>query len=268
VGRAFSVSDTIRYDEEPARRIQALGETPEMRAQRQRVIELLDPQPGWRVLDVGCGPGQLARELAAAVGPSGHVCGADVSEHMLALAGENEVELVHLSGTRLPFADEAFDAAVATQVYEFVERLTEALAELHRVLRPGGRALILDTDWDSLVWHSSDPERMDRVLAGWRRRVVDPRLPRTLARQLREAGFSISSCETLTILDVHGEPCSYSAHQIEHLGASAAGVNAAVIKAWAADLRDLASSGDYFFSLNRYLFLAVKALHERSNDHD
>jgi ubiquinone/menaquinone biosynthesis C-methylase UbiE len=140
------MSDTISYDEEPARRIQALSETPEMQAQRRRVIKLLAPQPGWRVLDVGCGPGHLARELAAAVGPNGHICGADVSEHMLSLAGESDVELVHFDGTRLPFDDEAFDAAVATQVYEFVEWLAEALAELDRVLRPGGRVLILDTD--------------------------------------------------------------------------------------------------------------------------
>lgn len=261
------MSDTISYDEEPARRIHGLSETPEMGAQRRRVIELLGPQPGWRVLDVGCGPGHLARELAAAVGPGGQVCGVDVSEHMLALAGESEVELVHVGRARLPFDDEAFDAAVATQVYEFVEPLAEALAELHRVLRPGGRALILDTDWDSLVWHASDPERMDRVLEGWRQRVVDPRLPRTLARRLREAGFAIAARETLTIFDAHGDPRSYSAHQIEHLGASAVGIPDADIAAWAADLRDLARTGDYFFSLNRYLFLAQKAGHERPNDH-
>src|SRR5439155_3989859 len=54
------MSVTMRYDEEPARRIQALSETDDMRAQRRRVIELLAPRPGWRVLEVGCGPGHLA----------------------------------------------------------------------------------------------------------------------------------------------------------------------------------------------------------------
>ena len=71
------MTDTITYDEEPARRIQLLSETADLRAQRQLVIELLAPQPGWRVLDVGCGPGHLTRELAKAVGPAGRVYGAD-----------------------------------------------------------------------------------------------------------------------------------------------------------------------------------------------
>jgi hypothetical protein len=48
MGPAVSMSNTIRYDEQPASRIQALSEMPAMQAQRQRVIELLDPQPGWR----------------------------------------------------------------------------------------------------------------------------------------------------------------------------------------------------------------------------
>ena len=251
------MTDTITYDEEPARRIQLLSETADLRAQRQLVIELLAPQPGWRVLDVGCGPGHLTRELAKAVGPAGRVYGADISEHMLSLAQHQGVELVHLTDSTLPFETETFDAAVATQAYEFVEQLPLALSELHRVLRVGGRALILDTDWDSLVWHSSDPERMKRVIDGWRERVAHPRLPRTLTRLLRDAGFEVIHRGTFTIFDVRGDEGSYSAHQIEHLGISAHSVPATERSAWEADLRELAVTGDYFFSLNRYTFLAT-----------
>jgi ubiquinone/menaquinone biosynthesis C-methylase UbiE len=251
------VSHVIRYDEGPARRIQRLSETPEMRAQRRRVIELLAPRRGERILDVGCGPGHLISEIADRVGPEGRACGVDVSEQMLALAGRSNVELAHVNDTRLPFEDASFDAAVATQAYEFVEELSAALAELHRVLGAGARVLILDTDWDSLIWHSRDNERMQRVLDGWRRRVADPHLPRTLATRLRAAGFEVTRCEVLPIFDPTGHEASYSAHQIDHLGASATGVPAAVVEDWAAELRDLARAGEYFFSINRYIFLAV-----------
>jgi hypothetical protein len=148
---------------------------------------------------------------------------------------------------------------VATQAYEFVEELSAALAELHRVLRRGGRVLILDTDWDSLIWHSRDSPRMERVLDGWRRRVADPHLPRTLAQRLRAAGFDVTRREIFPIFDPTGDERSYSAHQVNHLGASATGVPSAVIADWAAELRDLARAGEYFFSLNRYIFLAVRS---------
>ena len=67
--------------------------------------------------------------------------------------------ILKADATRLPFEAGHFDAAVSTQVYEYVPDVDRALADLYRVLRPGGRALILDTDWDSLVWHSSDQAR-------------------------------------------------------------------------------------------------------------
>lgn len=177
---------------------------------------------------------------------------------MLALARRAGIDARSVAGRSLPFADGEFDAAVATQVYEFVDDLPTALVELERVLRPGGRAVILDTDWDSVEWHSSDRERMRRVLHGWRQRTADPYLPRTLASRLRDAGLETLRRETFTIFDVRGHDGSYSALQIEHLGASAAGVPAHEVAGWAADLRALARAGDYFFTLNRYVFLAQK----------
>jgi SAM-dependent methyltransferase len=147
--------------------------------------------------------------MAQVVGLTGQVIGIDVSDAMLALGqrrcanigGTGRLSFVKADATALPFPDAAFDAAVSIQVYEYVADLPNALAELYRVLRPGGRALILDTDWDSIVWHANDPERMGRLLDAWRARFADPHLPRTLGHQLRNAGFQVSPPEALVLLN-------------------------------------------------------------------
>ena len=135
----------LSFDEDGARRIQRTYSTADVVRQRAEVLALLAAQPGERVLDVGSGPGFLVASLADAVGAGGAVHGVDPSAPMNALARE-------LLGTRpwariddgnaleLPYADGAFDAAVSTQVYEYVEDIPRALSELRRVLRPGGRA--------------------------------------------------------------------------------------------------------------------------------
>ena len=79
--------------------------------------------------------------------------------------------------TALPYPDRSFDAAVCVQVLEYVKDIGAALSELYRVLRPGGRTVIVDTDWDSLVWHASDPGLMHRVLRAWDEHLHDPHLP-------------------------------------------------------------------------------------------
>ena len=85
----------------------------------------------------------------------------------------------------LPFDDGMFDAVVTVQVLEYVTDIEVAVGEMFRVLKPGGRAVILDTDWDSTVWFSDDRPRMDRVLALWDGHLADPRLPERLGPLLR-----------------------------------------------------------------------------------
>src|SRR5436305_9148174 len=119
---------TLQFDEEASRRSEATYMTPDVVEQRRAVRVALALGQGEKVLDIGSGPGLLARELAAEVGALGSVDGIDPSESMLALArrrrpaaGAAEVRCVVGDACALPFADGSFDAAVATLVYEYVK---------------------------------------------------------------------------------------------------------------------------------------------------
>ena len=127
------------------------------------------------------------------------------------------------------------------------------------MLRPGGRLLVLDTDWDSIVWRSSDDDRMRRVLSAWDGHLADPHLPRRLAGLLEGAGFSVTHRSVIPLLNVGYDPGTYSAGLIGFISAFVpghSGITAGDIASWASDLAGLGPG--YFFSLNRYLFLAVR----------
>jgi arsenite methyltransferase len=184
------MSGVLQFDEETSRKVEALYQTPEVIAQRRQVLKALDLIAGEEVLDVGCGPGLLAYEMAASVGRDGRVCGIDTSEDMVAMARKRcadkpWTEFQKADATELPYPDESFNAAVSTQVYEYVADIPAALTELYRVMRPGGRVLIMDTDYGSLVIQTKDEARMERVLSAWNEHFVHAGLPRTLSRQLR-----------------------------------------------------------------------------------
>jgi arsenite methyltransferase len=257
------------FDTDASRKLEAVYLTPDVIEQRDATLRALDLRLGERVFDVGSGPGLLAAEMAQAVGPTGHVTGLDISDAMLTISqrhaneldGTGRLSFVKADATALPFADATFDAATSIQVYEYVTDLPSALTELHRVLRPGGRALILDTDWDSIVWHATDADRMRQLLAAWMKRFADPHLPRSLASQLRAAGFQVNQPEVLVLLNPEYRPDTYSVANGEIMADFAVargGLTREEANAWMADLDQLGRDGRYFFSLNRYLFLATR----------
>jgi trans-aconitate methyltransferase len=100
------------------------------------VLEWLNPQAGERVLDLGCGDGQLTQRLAAT---GARATGVDLSPEMVAAARARGVEAVMANAEALPFADASFDAVFSNAALHWVRDHEAMLAQVHRVLVPGGR---------------------------------------------------------------------------------------------------------------------------------
>lgn len=115
-----------------------------------RVLRAAAVQTGDDLLDVACGTGILAREAVGVVGPAGSVVGIDVNEGMLAVARSNAPGVDWKVGPAesLPFPDATFDRVVCQFGLMFFEDPTQAIAEMGRVLRPGG--VIAVAVWDTL----------------------------------------------------------------------------------------------------------------------
>lgn len=266
MGSGIEDEVTLQFDEAYSQRLLALYLTPDVVAQRDETLRALALRPGDRVLDIGTGPGLLAVSMAAAVGPSGRISAIDVSENVLELARRqigtrSTIEVRKADATDLPYGDGTFDVGVSTQVYEYVPDVARALRELFRVLRRPGKALIIDTDWDSMVWRSSDDGRMAKVLSAWNEHAVHPDLPRRLPPMLRAAGFSVEKVWVIPLLTVGRHENTYSAGLMQFIAAFASGRHGLTeddLRSWSDDLRRLGEQNEYFLSLNRFVFLATK----------
>ncbi|MDX6376381.1 MAG: hypothetical protein QOE98_684 [Gaiellaceae bacterium] len=120
----------------------------------RELVEAAGLEPGGQVLDVACGPGRNLPILLDAVGPGGRVVGVDISPSMLARARSRAVDAELLEADiseGLPFGDAMFDAVVSSFGLSCVPRISPALDEILRVLRPDGVLAVADARM--VNWH-------------------------------------------------------------------------------------------------------------------
>jgi ubiquinone/menaquinone biosynthesis C-methylase UbiE len=162
----------------------------------RRIVTLAGVRPGDAVLDVGCSGGYLARKLAAAAGPGGRVTGVDPAETAIGYARRHAgPAMTFTTGTAqaLPLPDASFDVVTCTLAMHHVpaRRRQEAVAEMYRVTRPGGRLLIADFD----------PARRPLPLhSGGRRMRRAAATVGSLEELAAGAGYRVESAGTLPLL--------------------------------------------------------------------
>jgi arsenite methyltransferase len=257
----------LAFDQQMVEQMEVVYRAADILRRRRAVYDALDATRGDRIVDVGCGPGFYAAELLDQVGEDGAVVGLDASPQMLAVAahrceGHANVEFHQADATSLPVEDGSCDRVVCVQVLEYVADVDTGLRELHRVLRPGGRAVVWDVDWATLSWHSGDPDRMERMLRAWDEHLAHPSLPRTLVPRLRAAGFEEVAMEAHAFASAELSPDAYASALLPLITKYVAGVEGIgeeAANAWEDEQRELGERGEFYVACMQFCFSATRA---------
>jgi ubiquinone/menaquinone biosynthesis C-methylase UbiE len=172
-----------------------------------RVLAAADVQAGDRVLDIACGTGILAREAKRFVGASGSVVGIDINEGMLDVARSKSLDIrwETAAAESLPFESVSFDRVVSQFGLMFFQNPTQAIAEMHRVVRPGGKVGVA-------VWASLEATPGYAAVAKMLTELFGTEVARSIEApyslgetQALKSLFNLAGVDELTIQTVEGK---------------------------------------------------------------
>lgn len=240
----------------------------EMQRYKQKTYELLGATPGAILLDVGCGTGDDAIALAERVGDTGQVVGVDCSTSLIAearrrvQAGDRSLTFHVGDVHQLGFADSSFDGCRADRLFMHIEDRQQALREMIRVTRPGGRILVREPDWDTLI--------VDHPHRDLTRKILQPHFDQAirhsatggeLYRLFQQAGLTqVTVADTSTLVLTNFS----TANQLYGLEAAATQAEEKMpalgteISAWISDLQQAEQEGRFFSAVTGFTVLGYK----------
>jgi ubiquinone/menaquinone biosynthesis C-methylase UbiE len=231
-----------------------------------RIAEISAIKEGGRVLDLGCGGGFTLPYLLAGGGASGEVVAADrmagnltrIREAFTEEIANGRLTVIDLNiAGPLPFASASFDSVVCQNVIECISDREGLIAEIHRVLRSGGSAIIGHYDFDGVLLASDDRELTRRLVHGYAdhtqkwQDVSEGQMGRLLPGLIANSSFKDAETETVLFVDLVLSEGSYARVHLEGMVAlsSEFGVSTESAKEWLRGMEARSDAGAFYYAL-------------------
>jgi len=240
----------------------------EMQRYKQKTYDLLGAAPGTCLLDVGCGTGEDAVALARRVVPSGNVTGLDCSASLIQEAcrriTSEDLPLTFQVGDvhHLEFADNSFDGCRADRLFMHLENRQQALAEMIRVTRPGGRILVREPDWDTLIVDHAHRDLTQQILKlhfdhAIRHRAAGGELYRLFCQAELEH-VAVADTSTLLLTDFSTANRLYGLEDAAARAKEQLPELSTQISAWLVDLQQADGEGIFFSAVTGFTVVGCK----------
>lgn len=223
---------------------------------RARSYELLHITPQTAVVDVGCGPGRAAGEMADKGARS---VGIDPNERMITVARERwpAADFRLADAYELPFDDAELQGYRAEKVYHVLDDPARAISEARRVLAPGGRIVILGQDWDTFIIDSDDTALTRTIVHARADLVTAPRVVRRCRNLLLDAGFTDVTVEIRTAVFTDATMLPVLADLAEKARSHGA-ITDTQAKTWLTEQQERAHQNRLFFALPLFTTAATR----------
>jgi ubiquinone/menaquinone biosynthesis C-methylase UbiE len=263
MGNFNSWSDPSKVGKEDVIQMAAFLEersrAPDMQAVNQKLCETVAAKPGERLLEVGSGSGILCRMLASKLQPGGQIAGVDISPEMTAQAQKYALSeginsgIAFETGTAeaLPYLNASFNCAIAARLLLHAANPDAVIQEMKRVVKPGGRVVMMDWDFETVTVDHPDRELSRRILH-WRNdhHGGNNWSGRQLWRRMRAGGIqNLSVHPWVSVTHHERDGLTQSLWRAAQVACEGGAISPAEQEAWTLELKSRIKAGTFFASI-------------------
>ena len=230
----------------------------------------LDRNRKYKVLDVGCGQGDLLGRLSSSIESGSYLVGIDEAENLVENAKETypSFEFHREKFTdSLSFNDDSFDIVVSVDTLECIPNKSALINEIHRVLTPGGKVVFTHWDWDTQVYNSANKSIIRKFVVAfsdWQQEWMeasDGQMGRRLWGLFEGSGKFKGTIASFTLLETEFREGKYGFDRLHDLSSLARGgsIDPTEYEMICSEMQVLSDENKYFYSVNSYIYTGESA---------